>query len=235
MCFEGQFESLLGELSVHKLDVVLTDRPVPPGTNLRVFSHLLGGTEISLYGLPALVKQYAPDFPASLRGAPMLLPTCNNAVSARIDHWFKSHDVRTNVIGEFDDNALLQSFGRNGRGLFPAPSILAKEVREQFDAIPVGVLQGVREQFYAISTERKIKHPAIEAILTAMHGRVFKKLAESRLWSPLRFGSQNQYKLLIQCARFSISFSDRVCARLVMLPPSLLRSRALKFFSCVMM
>ena len=177
VCFEGQFESLLGELSVHKLDVVLTDRAVPPGTNLRVFSHLLGETEISLYGVPALAKQYVPDFPTSLRGAPMLLPTRNNAIRARIDHWFESQDVLTDVIGEFDDNALLQSFGRNGRGLFPAPSVLAKEVREQFDAIPVGVMHGVREQFYAISTERKIQHPAIEAILTAMHGRVFKKRA----------------------------------------------------------
>lgn len=177
ICYEDQFESLLGELSVHKLDVVLTDRPVPPGTPLRVFSHLLGETEISLFGLPALAAKYRVNFPVSLNGAPMLLPTRNNAIRGRIDFWLESHDLHPDIIGEFDDNALLHTFGRNGRGLFPAPSSLAKDVLEQFNAVPVGAMAQVREQFYAISNERKIKHPAVEAILTAMHGEVFKKRA----------------------------------------------------------
>lgn len=177
ICYEDQFESLLGELSVHKLDVVLTDRPVPPGTPLRVFSHLLGETEISLFGVPALAAKYRTNFPVSLNGAPMLLPTRNNAIRGRIDFWLESHDLHPDIIGEFDDNALLHTFGRNGRGLFPAPSLLAKDVLEQFNAVPVGAMAQVREQFYAISNERKIKHPAVEAILTAMHGEVFKKRA----------------------------------------------------------
>ena len=177
ICYEDQFESLLGELSVHKLDVVLTDRPVPPGTPLRVFSHLLGETEISLYGLPELAEKYQGDFPVSLNGAPLLLPTRNNAIRSRIDFWLESHDLHPDIIGEFDDNALLHTFGRIGRGLFPAPSLLAKDVLEQFNAVPVGAMPQVREQFYAISNERKIKHPAVEAILTAMHGEVFKKRA----------------------------------------------------------
>jgi LysR family transcriptional activator of nhaA len=173
VCYEDQFESLLGELSMHKLDVVLTDRPVPPGTPLRVFSHLLGETEITLFGVPALAKKYSVNFPESLNGAPLLLPTRNNAIRGRIDFWLESHDVHPDVIGEFDDNALLHTFGRNGRGLFPAPSVLVKDVQEQFNALPVGPMPQVREQFYAISNERKIKHPAIEAILNAMHGGVF--------------------------------------------------------------
>ncbi len=177
ICYEDQFESLLGELSVHKLDVVLTDRPVPPGTPLRVFSHLLGETEISLYGLPELAEKYQADFPVSLNDAPMLLPTRNNAIRGRIDFWLESHDLHPDIIGEFDDNALLHTFGRIGRGLFPAPSVLAKDVLEQFNAVPVGAMTQVREQFYAISNERKIKHPAVEAILAAMHGEVFKKRA----------------------------------------------------------
>lgn len=177
ICYEDQFESLLGELSVHKLDVVLTDRPVPAGTPLRVFSHLLGETEISLYGLPELAEKYKTNFPVSLNGAPILLPTRNNAIRGRIDFWLESHDLHPDIIGEFDDNALLHTFGRNGRGLFPAPSLLAKDVLEQFNAVPVGAMPQVREQFYAISNERKIKHPAVEAILTAMHGEVFKKRA----------------------------------------------------------
>lgn len=184
VCFEDKFESLLGDLSVHKLDVVLTDRPVPSGTTLRVFSHLLGESEITLFGLPALAEKYAKDFPRGLTGAPLLLPTRNNAIRGRIDHWFETHDVRPEVVGEFDDNALLNTFGRSGLGLFPAPSALAKDVEEQFGGIVVGGLSGVREQFYAISNERKIKHPAIDAILSAIHGRVFTSHRHSAASTP---------------------------------------------------
>jgi LysR family transcriptional regulator, transcriptional activator of nhaA len=173
ICYEGDFESLLGDLSVHKLDVVLTDRPVPSGTTLRVFSHLLGESEISLFGVPDLAKRYRPKFPASLQGAPLLLPTRNNAIRGRLDHWMEVHEVRPEVVGEFDDNALLNTFGRNGIGLFPAPSALTADVKEQFGAVPVGELAEVREQFYAISNERKIKHPAVDSILSAIHGKVF--------------------------------------------------------------
>jgi LysR family transcriptional activator of nhaA len=173
VCYEDKFESLLADLSLHKLDVVLTDRPVPSGTTLRVFSHLLGESEISLFGVPVLAERYVSGFPASLNGAPLLLPTRNNAIRGRIDHWLETHDVRADVVGEFDDNALLNTFGRSGLGLFPAPSALEQDVRNQFDAVPVGALSPVKEQFYAISNERKIKHPAIDAILGAIHGRVF--------------------------------------------------------------
>jgi LysR family transcriptional activator of nhaA len=171
VCYEDDFESLLGNLSVHKLDVVLTDRPVPSGTTLKVFSHLLGESDIALFGLPELVKRYKPKFPASLDGAPLLLPTRSNAIRGRLDHWFEVNDVRPDVVGEFDDNALLNTFGRGGIGLFPASSALEKDVRDQFGAVPVGALAGVREQFYAISNERRIKHPAVEAILAAIPGR----------------------------------------------------------------
>ncbi len=173
VCYEDRFESLLGALSVHKLDVVLTDRPVPPGTNLKVFSHLLGESELTLFGVPVLVEKYGKNFPRGLQGAPLLLPTRNNAMRGRIDQWFETQDVRPNVVGEFDDNALLNTFGGNGLGLFPAPSILTDAVREQFGAEPVGAIAQVREQFYAISNERKVKHPAIEAILSAIHGKMF--------------------------------------------------------------
>jgi LysR family transcriptional regulator, transcriptional activator of nhaA len=171
VCYEDKFESLLGDLSVHKLDVVLTDRSVPPGATLRVFSHLLGESELTLFGVSSLAKKYRTDFPQSLNGAPILLPTRNNAIRGRIDHWFEVHGIHPNVVGEFDDNALLNTFGRNGLGLFPAPSALSKDVEEQFGAVPVGEMSKVREQFYAISNERKIKHPAIDAILLAIHGK----------------------------------------------------------------
>jgi LysR family transcriptional regulator, transcriptional activator of nhaA len=172
-CYDGKFESLLADLALHKLDVVLTDRPVSAGTSLRVFSHPLGECQIMLFGIPALAERYRADFPASLNGAPLLLPTRNNAIRGRLDQWFEMHSLQPDVVGEFEDSALLKTFGRSGLGLFPAPSALASDVAAQFDAVPVGELEQVREQFFAISAERKIRHPAVEAILSAPHGGVF--------------------------------------------------------------
>ncbi len=168
ICYEEQFDTLLGKLSVHKIDVMLTDRPVPPGSALRVFSHLLGEFEIGWFGLPALADKYREGFPGSLQGAPMLLPTRNNALRGRIDQWLNAHDLTPSIFGEFDDNALLNTFGQQGRGLFPAPTALAADVKEQLGAVPVGPIPQVREQIYALSNERKIQHPGIAAILNAM-------------------------------------------------------------------
>lgn len=166
-CYEGKFESLLADLALHKLDLVLTDRPVSPGTSLRVFSHLLGECAIMLFGIPALAQKYREGFPASLDGAPLLMPTRNSAVRGQIDQWFEINDLQPEIVGEFEDSALLKTFGRNGLGLFPSSSLLVTDIAVQFGAVPIGELAGVQEQFYGILTERKIKHPAVEAILSA--------------------------------------------------------------------
>jgi LysR family transcriptional activator of nhaA len=168
VCLENEFESLLADLALHKLDVVLTDRAVPAGASLRVFSHLLGESAMKLFGVPALAERYRDNFPASLNGAPLLLPTRNNALRGRIEEWLVRHDVRPDVVGEFEDNAMLNTFGRNGLGLFFAPAALARDIEEQFGAVLVGEAAELREQFFAISNERKIKHPAVEAILSAI-------------------------------------------------------------------
>jgi LysR family transcriptional activator of nhaA len=167
VCYEDQFEALLGDLALHKLDVVLTDREVRSGTTLRVFSHLLFESETIVVGAPALAEAYADGFPENLNGAPFLLPTRNNALRGKIDEWFATHGVRPDVVGEFEDNALLNTFGRRGLGLFFAPAALATDMQEQFGAGLVGPVPQVREQFYAVSNERKIQHPAVEAILSA--------------------------------------------------------------------
>jgi LysR family transcriptional activator of nhaA len=169
VCFEDQFEALLGDLALHKLDVVLTDREMRSGTTLRVFSHLLFESDTMVVGAPELAATYAEGFPGNLNGAPFLLPTRNNALRGRIDEWFELHNVRPDVVGEFEDNALLNTFGRRGLGLFFAPAALAQDMAEQFGSVLVGLVPQVREQFYAISNERKIKHPAVEAILAAVH------------------------------------------------------------------
>ncbi len=179
ICYEEQFDTLLGKLSVHKIDVMLTDRAVPPGSALRVFSHLLGEFEIGLFGLPALAEKYREGFPTSLQGAPLLLPTRNNALRGRIDQWLSTHDLSPNIFGEFDDNALLNTFGQQGRGLFPAPTALAADVQEQLGAVLVGAMSQVREQIYALSNERKIQHPAIAAILNALPAEAAQHTAKS--------------------------------------------------------
>jgi LysR family transcriptional activator of nhaA len=167
VCYEDQFEALLADLALHKLDVVLTDREVRAGATLKVFSHQLFDSEMVVVGTPALARQYGADggFPQNLNGAPFLLPARNNALRGKIDEWFVQHHVRPDVVGEFEDNALLNTFGRRGLGLFFAPAALADDVAEQFGAVQVGLVPTVREQFYMISSDRKIMHPAVEAIL----------------------------------------------------------------------
>ena len=165
VCMEDEFESLLADLALHKLDVVLTDRPVRASATLKVFSHLLGESEMQLFGTRALARKYGRDFPHSLNGAPLLLPARNNALRGRIDAWLLQQGVRPDVVGEFEDNAMLNTFGRGGMGLFFAPEVLATDMYEQFDAHLVGKAPELREQFYAISSERKISHPAVEAML----------------------------------------------------------------------
>jgi len=167
VCYEDQFDALLAELALHKLDVVLTDREVRAGTSLKVFSHQLFDSEMLVVGTPALAERYRDGFPHNLGGAPFLLPTRNNALRGKIDEWFVQHGVRPDVVGEFEDNALLNTFGRRGLGLFFTSAALSGEVAEQFGAVEVGAVPDVREQFYAISNDRKIQHPAVEAILAA--------------------------------------------------------------------
>ena len=173
VCMEAEFEDLLADLALGKLDVVLTDRTVRAGGSLKVFSHLLGESDMKLFGVPRLAEKYRPNFPASLNHAPLLVPTRNNALRGRIDAWLVQHEVRPEIVGEFEDNAMLNTFGRNGMGLFFATSALAQDIEEQFGAVLVGDAPELREHFYAISNARKIKHPAIEAILSTVHGGPF--------------------------------------------------------------
>jgi LysR family transcriptional activator of nhaA len=173
ICMENEFDSLLADLALNKLDVVLTDRAVRATPCLRVFSHLLLESEMQLFGARKLAAKYRRYFPHSLNGAPLLLPTRNNALRGRIDAWFVRHGVRPDVVGEFEDNAMLNTFGRNGMGLFFAPSVLGHDIQEQFGAVHVGDAPELKEQFYAISNERKIKHPAVEAILEELHTGAF--------------------------------------------------------------
>ena len=167
ICSEGGFDPLLAELALHHIDLVLTDRPAPASGNLKVFSTQLGDFAAGLFGGPALVERYVAGYPHSLDGAPLFLPTRQNALRGRIDRWLEEVGIRPRIVGEFQDSALLTTFGRAGLGFFPAPLVLAGQVASQLNAQPLGEMVGVSEQIYAISNERRIRHPAIEVLCAA--------------------------------------------------------------------
>lgn len=167
VCYEGELDELMSDLALHRLDVVLSDRPVASSGSLRVFSHPLGEYPVSFYGTPEVVKTCIKGFPGSLGGAPLLLPTRTNALRGKLEQWFETNEIRPRIVGEFEDSALMDTFGRQGLGLFPALTMLGPEIAAQLGAQPVGELEGVCEQVFAISGERRIRHPGVEAILAA--------------------------------------------------------------------
>lgn len=166
-CLEGDFDNLLGELALNHLDLVIADRSAPQLANLKLHSHLLGTGAIDLFGADSLYQRYAQGFPKSIDRAPMFLPVHGNPLRSAIDAWFEANDLRPEIVGEFSDSALLKTFGRAGIGLFPAPAGMREDIAAQFGARPVGAMRGVSETWYAISTHRKIQHPAITAILAS--------------------------------------------------------------------
>ncbi|TWU24782.1 transcriptional activator NhaR [Bythopirellula polymerisocia] len=173
VCHEGKHEELLAELALHRLDMVLSDAPIGPTDNVRAFSHLLGECGSSFFGTSALTSKYRRKFPTSLEGAPLLLPTVKTAVRRALEQWFYSEEIRPSIVGEFDDSALMKVFGQDGVGLFPAPTVIEKEVCRQYNVQVVGRTEAVRERYYAISVERRLKHPAVLAICESARQKLF--------------------------------------------------------------
>ena len=172
VCKEGTNSELLAALAVHDIDVMLSDGPIDPAINVKAFSHLLGECGVILFGAPRLAAKYRAVFPRSLDGAPFLLPTSNTTARRSLDQWFESESIRPTIVAEFEDSALLKVFGQRGLGLFVAPSVISAEVQRQYDVKVVGRLEGVTERFYAISLDRKLKHPAVVAISDAARARL---------------------------------------------------------------
>lgn len=173
VCVEDKPERLLAELALHELDLVLSDSPVGPGLSVRAYNHVLGESGIAIFGTEALAAKHGARFPRSLDGAPFLLPTPGTALGRSLEEWFDAQGVRPHVVGQFEDSALLQVFGRAGRGLFAAPMAVEAEVRRQHGVRRIGVVESVRERFYAISVERRLKHPAVVAISGAARRTLF--------------------------------------------------------------
>ena len=164
-CFEDKSERLLADLSVHALDLVLSDVPATPHSGAGVFNHLLGECEASVFGTADLASRYGPDFPRSLSGAPFLLPTQNLALRRLLDQWFDAEGIWPDVRAEIEDSALMKTFGSAGMGLFLAPTMVAEAICRQYGVVRLGPLDAIHERFYVITAQRRIKHPAIVAIL----------------------------------------------------------------------
>ena len=175
ICREGKVADLLAELAVHRLDIVIADSPMPRNIDVRGYSHLLGECGITFFATKDLAKQYAEVFPQCLNNAPMLLPGEDVAVRPRLLRWFSDKQIRPRITGEFDDSALMQAFGQAGAGIFAAPSAIAEQVMRQYEVVRIGTTEEVIEQFYAISVERKLTHPAVVAISRAARQELFIK------------------------------------------------------------
>ena len=163
-CVHERPERLLAELAVFGLDVVLADAPAPPAVKVRAYNHLLGESAVSVFGPAKLAAAHRRGFPGSLDGAPFLLPSEDSALRLSLEEWFQKHRVRPRVVGTFEDSALLDAFGRAGAGLFAMPAAIEAELRRHYRVRVVGRLESVRQRFYAITVERKLRNPAVIAI-----------------------------------------------------------------------
>jgi len=172
-CYEDTPEKLLLSLSAHELDLVLTDAPAHSAVRVRVFNHLLGTSGVGLFASPKLAGFYRKRYPGSLTGAPFLLPMKNTTSRQTIDQWFEAHEIRPRIMGEFQDMALLAMFGQAGTGIFAAPLAIEREVQKLYGVAKLGDLGDEVAEFYAISAERRIKHPAATVIAEVAKHKLF--------------------------------------------------------------
>lgn len=164
-CREGTLERLVAGLATRDLDVVLSDAPVTPTLNVRAYNHLLGSSAVCWMATPAIARSLRRGFPRSLDGVPMLLPTDDTAIRRTLDQWLDQHGLRPVLVGEFEDYALLREFARAGHGFAPVPVVQEAQFRQEFGFERIGVARPVTAQFFAISLERRIKHPAVAALM----------------------------------------------------------------------
>ena len=172
VCHEGKLSDLLGQLAVHRLDLVMADEPMGRQLSVKAFNHALGTTPMSFFCTPALKRGLKRRFPNNLDGAPMLTQGASSAMRGRLDLWLARHQLHPQVVGEFDDAALMKAFGREGRGVFMSPTVLEAETCDQYGVRVLGRTGELVEEFFAISVERRITHPCVVAITRAARGKL---------------------------------------------------------------
>jgi LysR family transcriptional activator of nhaA len=164
MVHEGRAADLVSRLALHQLDVVIADQPAPAGLHLKAYNHLIGECGLAFFAVKPLARMLKKGFPKSLDGIPAILPSSECGIRLALDKWFEDNDIQPQIVAECDDRSLIKLFGQSGAGFFPAPKSLAEHVEQAFDSIWIGDARGVRESFYAITVERRIKHPGVLAI-----------------------------------------------------------------------
>lgn len=172
-CREADMDTLLAELAIHRLDLLLADRPIPPTVSTRGYSHKLGECAVSFFATRQLKKTLSGSFPQCLHGAPILLPSIGNQLRSDIDRWLDKHRIRPRMVAEFDDSALMKAFGQKGAGVFVAPSAITTEVERQYQVIAIGRVSEVKERFFAISVERRVVHPVVSTVVAAARTLLF--------------------------------------------------------------
>ena len=172
-CREDHPDQLVAQLAVHALDVVISDTPAPSHVRVKVFNHLLGESGTTFFAAGPLARRIRRRFPRSLNDTPILLPTVNTALRRALEQWFEAEDLHPPVAGEFEDSALLKAFGESGRAVFPAPTAIEREVCRHYRVAVVGRAPSVRERYYAISAERRLKHPGVLAITATARTELF--------------------------------------------------------------
>jgi len=173
-CREENLDILLGELAVHRLDIVIADRPMPSNISVRAYNHLLGECGISFFSASKQAGSLAKNFPNSLDDAAMLLPSANTAIRPSLEAWFEKQRIHPRIVAEFDDSALMKAFGQAGSGIFIGPAVIEAEIEQQYGVQCIGKTSEVIERFYAISVERKITHPTVAAIMALAREELFR-------------------------------------------------------------
>jgi len=173
VCEEGHPDELLAALAVHRLDLVLSDAPIPTHVDVRAYNHVLGECAIALFATSELGRTYGGDLPASLHEAPFLLPGPRTALRRALDHWFEDAGFSPHIVGEFDDGALLKVFGQAGRGVFAGPNAIADAICANYGLERIGIVEDRTERFFAITGERRLHHPVVKAICEAAKERIF--------------------------------------------------------------
>jgi LysR family transcriptional activator of nhaA len=170
---EGPVDAILADLAFHKVDMVLSDTPVTNAVSIKAYNHLLGESSLSCFASPPLAKKHKTHFPQSLNNAPLLLPTPQYAIRQLIDGWLQQEGIRPIICGQFDDSALMKAFGQASMGIFFMSSIIEEEICHNFDVQVIGRIDGIKQKYYAISLERKVKHPAVAAICDSARRSLF--------------------------------------------------------------
>jgi len=169
ICNEGDQSSLLADLAINKIDLILTDQPLQLGGHIKASSQLLTQSQLTFFAAKRITSKFTEPFPLCLSGQPFLMQGKKSAVRQQLVSWLDKQNIATNIVAEFDDSALLKSFGQAGYGLFTGPTLIEDKIAAQYQVEIIGRTEEIKEQYYVILLDRKTKHPAIVEVINAVN------------------------------------------------------------------